>query len=58
MEKLKYHFPGGCAIGMRPVDMHLEALEKMGASITVENGYISAKADRLIGTNISFPENQ
>ena len=51
----KVSLPGGCAIGMRPVDMHLEALEKMGASITVENGYISAKADRLIGTNISFP---
>jgi len=51
----KVSLPGGCAIGMRPVDMHLDALEKMGASITVENGYISAKADKLIGTNITFP---
>ncbi len=46
--------PGGCAIGMRPVDMHLEALEKMGAEIRVENGYIHAKAKRLKGTNIIF----
>ena len=51
----KVSLPGGCAIGMRPVDMHLDALEKMGASISVENGYISAKADRLIGTEIVFP---
>ena len=51
----KVSLPGGCAIGMRPVDMHLEALEKMGASITVENGYISAKAKKLNGAKISFP---
>tara|TARA_Y100001936_G_scaffold87488_2_gene85885 strand:+ start:172 stop:1431 length:1260 start_codon:yes stop_codon:yes gene_type:complete len=51
----KVSLPGGCAIGMRPVDMHLDALEKMGASISVENGYISAKAKRLNGTKISFP---
>ncbi len=51
----KVSLPGGCAIGMRPVDMHLDALEKMGASISVENGYISAKAKRLNGANISFP---
>tara|TARA_B100000035_G_scaffold278146_1_gene256895 strand:+ start:15872 stop:17131 length:1260 start_codon:yes stop_codon:yes gene_type:complete len=52
----KVSLPGGCAIGMRPVDMHLDALEKMGASISVENGYISAKAKRLIGTKIVFPK--
>ena len=40
---------------MRPVDMHLDALEKMGASISVENGYTFSKADRLIGTEIVFP---
>ena len=51
----KVSLPGGCAIGMRPVDMHLDALEKMGASISVENGYISAKAKKLNGTKISFP---
>ena len=41
--------PGGCAIGARPVDIHLKGLEAMGAEIHVENGYIIAKADRLKG---------
>ncbi len=44
--------PGGCAIGARPVDMHLSGLEAMGAEILVEHGYIKAKADRLKGANI------
>ncbi len=51
----KVSLPGGCAIGMRPVDMHLDALEKMGAEIKVESGYITAKAKRLKGTEIIFP---
>ncbi|MBF0266750.1 MAG: UDP-N-acetylglucosamine 1-carboxyvinyltransferase, partial [Gammaproteobacteria bacterium] len=44
--------PGGCAIGSRPVDLHLEGLRAMGAEIIVENGYIKAKADTLKGTTI------
>ena len=44
--------PGGCAIGARPVDMHLSGLEAMGAEITVEQGYIKAKCDRLQGARI------
>jgi UDP-N-acetylglucosamine 1-carboxyvinyltransferase len=44
--------PGGCAIGARPVDLHLSGLEAMGAKITVEQGYIRAKADRLKGAHI------
>ncbi len=44
--------PGGCAIGSRPVDIHLEGLKAMGAEITVENGYIKAKAKRLKGTKL------
>ena len=51
----KVSLPGGCAIGMRPVDMHLDALQKMGASISVENGYITAKVKKLKGTEILFP---
>ena len=51
----KVSLPGGCAIGMRPVDMHLDALKKMGASISVENGYITAKVKKLKGTKIFFP---
>ena len=46
--------PGGCAIGARPVDLHLKALEKMGADIQIEHGYIKAKAKRLKGTEIFF----
>ena len=44
--------PGGCAIGARPVDIHLDGLEKMGAEIKVENGYIHAKATRLKGCRL------
>src|SRR5690606_8114774 len=44
--------PGGCAIGTRPVDVHLSGLAKMGADIAVENGYIHAKADRLKGCRL------
>ena len=51
----KVSLPGGCAIGMRPVDMHLDALQKMGASISVENGYITAKVKKLKGAEILFP---
>src|ERR1700722_8506535 len=49
--------PGGCAIGARPVDLHLAALEKMGAEITTDHGYIQAKIPnegRLKGANITF----
>ena len=44
--------PGGCAIGARPVDMHLSGLEAMGATIDVEQGYIRARCDRLHGARI------
>ncbi len=44
--------PGGCAIGARPVDMHLSGLEAMGAQIKVEQGYIKARCERLQGTRI------
>lgn len=49
--------PGGCSIGSRPVDQHLKAFEALGATITVENGYVKAKAPaggRLIGCDFSF----
>jgi UDP-N-acetylglucosamine 1-carboxyvinyltransferase len=44
--------PGGCAIGARPVDIHIAGLEAMGASIVIEDGYIRARADRLEGARI------
>lgn len=46
--------PGGCAIGGRPIDLHIKALEQMGATITQEHGYLEARADRLKGANIFF----
>lgn len=49
--------PGGCAIGSRPVDLHLKGFEALGATINQQDGYIEAKADQLVGTNIylDFP---
>ena len=41
--------PGGCAIGSRPVDLHIKGLQTLGATVTVENGFIKARADRLRG---------
>ena len=46
--------PGGCAIGARPIDLHIQALEKMGAKMTTEHGYVEARADRLRGAEIQF----
>lgn len=46
--------PGGCAIGVRPVDQHIKALEAMGAQISITHGYIHAKAPRLKGATILF----
>ena len=53
----KVSLPGGCSIGSRPIDLHLNGLKKMGASIKVENGYIIASAKRgLKGCLIEFPK--
>lgn len=46
--------PGGCAIGERPIDLHLKALEAMGAEIELEHGYVLAKAKRLKGAKVYF----
>ncbi len=46
--------PGGCAIGARPVNLHVAGLQAMGADVTVENGFIKARADRLRGAHIVF----
>ncbi|MDF0652134.1 MAG: UDP-N-acetylglucosamine 1-carboxyvinyltransferase [Nitrospira sp. LK265] len=48
----KVSLPGGCAIGSRPVNLHLAGLEKLGAHISIEHGYITAKAKRLKGAHI------
>lgn len=48
----KVSFPGGCAIGPRPVDLHLKGLLQLGANIEVDSGYIVAQADQLVGAEI------
>ena len=53
--KAKVSLPGGCAIGSRPVNLHIEGLKAMGANIIVEDGYINAKAKKLKGAKINFP---
>ena len=50
----KVSLPGGCAIGARPVNMHLAGLEALGADISIDHGYIEAKATRLTGNEIYF----
>jgi UDP-N-acetylglucosamine 1-carboxyvinyltransferase len=48
--------PGGCAIGARPIDLHIQALEKLGATISVDHGYVEARAERLHGATFRFPK--
>lgn len=50
--KAKVSFPGGCAIGPRPIDLHIRGLEHLGAKVMVEKGYIYAQAERLTGTEM------
>lgn len=52
--KAKVSLPGGCAIGARPINLHLMGLEKMGASITLDSGYVIAKVKKLKGAHIYF----
>jgi len=50
----KVSLPGGCAIGSRPINLHIEPLKQLGAEIDIENGYVIARTKRLIGTRILF----
>jgi len=54
LKHARVSFPGGCAIGTRPVDLHLQAMEKLGANITIDQGYIIGQADKLVGSEILF----
>ena len=54
--RAKVSLPGGCAIGARPIDLHIEALRKMGARIAIEHGYVLAECPRLRGAEIDFPK--
>ncbi len=46
--------PGGCAIGVRPIDLHLRGLEALGAEVEIEHGYVEARG-RLVGSRFRFP---
>ncbi len=52
--RARVSLPGGCAIGARPIDLHLKGLERLGAIITQEHGYVEARAERLRGAEIVF----
>jgi UDP-N-acetylglucosamine 1-carboxyvinyltransferase len=52
--RARVSLPGGCAIGARPIDLHIKGLERLGANITQEHGYVEASADRLRGAEIVF----
>jgi UDP-N-acetylglucosamine 1-carboxyvinyltransferase len=52
--RARVSLPGGCAIGARPIDLHIKGLERLGAKITQEHGYIEARSERLKGTEIVF----
>ena len=52
----KVSLPGGCAIGNRPIDIHLLGLEKLGVNFTIENGFVYGEVkNKLIGNTINFP---
>jgi UDP-N-acetylglucosamine 1-carboxyvinyltransferase len=52
--RARVSMPGGCAIGARPIDLHLKGLKRLGATITQEHGYVEAAAERLKGAEIVF----
>jgi UDP-N-acetylglucosamine 1-carboxyvinyltransferase len=54
MKRARVSLPGGCAIGARPINLHLNGLAALGAEITLEHGYVTASAQRLRGAEISF----
>lgn len=53
-KKARVELPGGCPIGVRPIDQHIKGFEALGATVKIEHGAVNIKADRLIGTNIFF----
>src|SRR6266850_3270431 len=54
--RAKVSLPGGCAIGARPIDYHIEALRRMGADVAIEHGYVVASCRRLKGAEIVFDD--
>src|SRR5213083_2591401 len=52
--RARVSLPGGCAIGARPINLHIKGLEKLGATVHTEHGYVEATAERLSGAEILF----
>ena len=52
LKRARVSLPGGCAIGARPINLHIKGLQQMGASITLDHGYVDARADQLKGSDI------
>lgn len=55
-QRARVSLPGGCAIGARPIDLHLMGLERMGVEVELQHGYVIARANRLKGASISFDQ--
>lgn len=53
-KEAKFSYPGGCDIGARPIDLHLNAFKKLGINITEDSGFITCKCDKIIGANIDL----
>lgn len=53
-KRARVSLPGGCAIGARPIDLHIKGLEKLGATLQIEHGYVEARAERLKGAEVHF----
>lgn len=52
--KARVELPGGCPIGVRPIDQHIKGFEALGAKVTIEHGAVNVKADKLVGANVFF----
>lgn len=53
-KKARVVLPGGCSIGVRPIDQHIKGFEALGADVFIEHGAVNVKADKLVGANIFF----
>ena len=53
-KQARVELPGGCPIGVRPIDQHIKGFEALGAEVVIEHGAVNVKADKLVGTNIFF----
>lgn len=53
-KKARVELPGGCPIGVRPIDQHIKGFEALGAEVTIEHGAVNVKADKLLGANVFF----